>query len=373
MAEVRPERRRASLARRIGIWVGLSTAAALLVFAVVAFFAVAWQEREGDEPGAARTGEAESESNAGEVLDEVLLAMAVAAPVGLALAVGGAVWITRRALRPVDDVIAAAGDMTAAHLDRRLPVPPGDDELGRLVTTLNRLFARLEQGHAALGRFADEASHELRTPLAVVASELEVALRRPRTAEAWEETARTTLDEVRRLAGLVGAMLRLARADAAPAGPVAPVDMRTLVETLVQRRAATTAREGGPVLVAPAGAMAAWVQGDAEALSVALSNLLDNAVRYATAAGRVTTSIERGDQGVRVHIDDTGPGVPPSEREAIFVRYARGIGARDDGAGLGLAIARRIAEQYGGSLVAGDAPGGGARFTLALPTAEEPQ
>ena len=359
---------RGSLARRIGAWVGLSTAAALLVFAVVSFIAVAWQEA-GDDTSTA-TATTEAEGSPANVLHEVLTAMVFAAPVGLGLAIGGAAWVTRRALSPVDDVIAAAEGMTAQHLDRRLPVPPGDDELAKLVTALNQLFERLEQGNAALARFADDVSHELRTPLSVVTSELEVALRRPRTAEQWEATARTALDETRRLGELVGAMLRLARADAAPLANVAAVDLASLVDAVVEARRPRDKVETDVVVAA--GNAPAWVRGDAEALSVAVSNLLDNALRYATPDGRVTLSIERQADEVKTHVDDTGPGVPHEEREAILAPYTRGSGARGDGAGLGLAITRRIAEQHAGRLEITDAPGAGARFTLVLPVGSPP-
>lgn len=325
----------------------MSTAAALLVFSVVAFFVVEWQEA-GD---ANETPAEEAAETTSDVLVEVLLAMAFAAPAGLVLAAGGAIWVTRRALKPVDDVIAAARDMSTAHLDRRLPTLPGNDELARLVATLNQLFDRLERGHADLERFADDASHELRTPLSVVASELEIALRRPRTVEEWEATARTSLDEVRRLADLVGAMLRLARADAS-ALVMKRVDVTSLVDSLTST---------------PSNEAPAWIEADADALCIALSNLLDNAARHAGPEGKVTVSVEQSADEVRVHVDDTGPGVPASRREAIFAPYARDRGPHHDGAGLGLAIARRIAEQHGGNLSAGDAPSGGARFTVSLP------
>ncbi len=344
---------------------GLSTAAALVAVVAVTFIAVAWQEStdEPAPPGAAAEGSPE------DVLGELLTAMIFAAPVGLGLAVGGSLWATRRALEPVDEVIEAANSMTAAHLDRRLPVPRNNVDLARLVTALNQLFDRLEQGHAALARFADDVSHELRTPLSVVTSELEVALKRPRTPDQWQATARTALDETRRLGELVGAMLRLARADASPLASVEPVDLVSLVDAVVAARQPADA--AGPVVEIAASDAPVLVRGDAEALSVALSNLLDNALRYATPEGRVTLSLERRADEVRTHVDDTGPGVPGAEREAILAPYARGSDARGDGAGLGLAITRRIAVQHSGRLEVGDAPGGGARFTLVLPAGND--
>src|SRR6185295_18417716 len=106
-----------------------------------------------------------------------------------ALSTAGALWLSRRALAPVDRVIAAAREITVENLDRRIDVPARDDELRTLVLTLNDLLDRIERGHRALAMFAADASHELRTPIAAICSELEVALRRPRSADDWAQSA----------------------------------------------------------------------------------------------------------------------------------------------------------------------------------------
>jgi signal transduction histidine kinase len=133
-----------------------------------------------------------------DTLNQILTTMLLVAPAAAALATIASLYVTRRVMRPIDDVVRAAAEMSAEDLNRRLPVPAHDDELARLVHALNDLFARLERGYAAQASFASDASHELRTPLSVVLAELEVALRRPRSSAEWEATANAVLLEVRR-------------------------------------------------------------------------------------------------------------------------------------------------------------------------------
>jgi signal transduction histidine kinase len=355
-----------SLRGRLTLWLVGSTALSLAVFAVVAYVVARYREAadEPDEPAAEQQR---------EVVAQVVEAMAFAAPIGLALAAGGAFWLTRRALRPVDDVIAAAAGMSAERLDARLPEPHQAGELRDLVVALNQLLERLERGHAGLARFSADASHELRTPLAVIGNELEVALRRPRSPDEWQAAARTSLDEVRRLGRLVDALLRLARSEAGPAGRGEPVELAALVEQVSAQHAATAARAGVTLRTSSdgGGAASAQVRADPDALAAALANLVGNALRYTPRGGTVELGCARREPGhIAILVDDDGPGVPAAEREAIFEPFARGAAGRsadDPGLGLGLAIARRVATRWGGSLHIETRPGGGARFVLTLP------
>jgi len=355
-----------TLRGRLTLWIVLSTALSLTIFAAVAYMVVMYEEgREED----TLTAEAQS----ADVLDEVLTAMAFAAPVGLALAAGGAFWMTRRALRPIDQVIGAAATISADKLDARLPVPRADGELRDLVGSLNGLLERIERGYASLSLFTADASHELRTPLTVIGNELEVALRRPRSVDEWQASARTSLDEVLRLGRLVDALLRMARTEAEPPGRGERVELAVLIEQVVAAHGAAAARAGVSVASAP-GETSASITADPDALRSAIANLVSNAIRYTPRGGSVTVALERRDAThVAILVDDTGPGVAADEREAIFVPFARGTqGKRADdasaGLGLGLAIARRIATRLGGTLHAESRPGGGgARFVLALP------
>ncbi len=363
------DRARGSLRRRLALWIFVSTALSFILFALVAYVVVLVEEQDEIESG-------EPEDIPGDARDEVLTALAFAAPVGLALATGGALWLTRRALGPVDRVIGAASEITAEDLDRRIPIDGATGELRALVLALNGLLARLESGYQALSLFAADASHELRTPLAVISSELEVALRRTRTPAEWEASARSALEELRRLGKLIDALLLLTRSGAAP-GKTQRIDLAALAEEVVASHQAR-ARDGGVSLVGPLADGAPAVDGVPDALGSALSNLVGNAIRYTPRGAAVALSLERPAPGrIALRVDDGGPGLAEGESEAVFTPFWRGAQgrARDAagrsgdpvGLGLGLAIARRVVEQHGGRLTAENRAGGGARFTIELP------
>jgi signal transduction histidine kinase len=316
-----------------------------------------------------------------EVAAVVLQAMAVAMPLGLVIAAGGSYWLSRRVLAPIDQVVRVARNVTAQDLDERLAVPDTDDELKDLVLAQNALLERLSHGFRALNQFASDASHELRTPLAIISNELEVALRRPRTPEEWRGSAERSLDELRRLHRLVEALIELARADAeSPFGDgfVDPQVLAVEVCATLASQAASSGIELSADISTDKPEM--FVQGTAEGLRVALSNLVCNALRYTPRGGHVRVIVDRlsGDR-VAIHVDDTGAGVDIAETEAIFAPFARGArgraadaqeeyGAR--GLGLGLSIAKRIVERHRGTIVVTRSKEGGARFTVEIPVAE---
>ncbi len=372
MTQAEPRRGGRTLRARLALWIVLSTALSFAIFGVVAYLVVLFEERAEEQHGSVEDPIAEART-------EVLTALAFAAPIGLALAAAGAYWLTRHALAPVDRVIQAAAAISTERLGDRLPVPDDDDELRALVTALNSLLARLERGHVALALFAADAAHELRTPLAVIASELEVALRRPRSVAEWEASAGTSLDEVRRLSRIVDALLRLARADAATPATGERVELAVLVERTIATLASAAAA-AGVTLEGPSatGTEAAAVDGDPDALSSALANIVANAIRYTPRGGHVSAAIEPADardDRVTLVVDDSGPGLASDELERIFAPFQRGsasTGSEASSTGLGLAIARRIVERHGGHLIAGCSPTGGARFTLELPRSRQP-
>lgn len=348
-----------SLRGRVALWMVAAASLSLALFTIAAYVVVRFEETV--ERGDAAIADAETRR-------QVFTALAISAPIGLALSIAGALWLSRRALVPVERMIAAARDLTIASLDRRIEVPERDDELRTLALALNDALDRLEHGHRALAMFAADASHELRTPIAAICSELEVALRRPRTPEDWEQSARTSLDELRRLARVTDSLLRFAQADAAHTPCTGDVELASLVDDVTEIHAAA-ARAAGVELAARCGTDVR-VQGDADMLSTAISNLVANAIRYTPRGGSITATVELGAGAAHVHVDDTGRGLAPGELEAIFTPFARGTQAKTAdaaGLGLGLPIARRIAERHGGTIAAYNRPTGGARFSLRLP------
>jgi signal transduction histidine kinase len=294
----------------------------------------------------------------------VLLARLVAGlGAALLLASAAGYWVAGLALRPVEAMRRQAEEISGEP-GRRLPVPPVDDELGRLGATLNAMLARLEQALAAERRFVADASHELRTPLTVLKSELDVALLRERTPAELRAALGSAGEEADRLVLLAEDLLVLARADEGrlPLRREA-VRVRDLLETAA-RRAGT-----GPAITVDAPADLT-VLADPLRLGQALANLVDNAVRHGGAPVELNASDGAGE--VRIAVCDHGPGFPAGFAARAFERFSRPDAGRTGlGAGLGLAIVRAIAEAHGGSarVVARET---GARVELVLPALIDP-
>ena len=341
----------ATLGRGLGRSLALATVFGMLLFAVVVAIALYHHEITDTTP----------EDPPLEIIEEVAVGFAFAAPFGVALSLAVARKLTHGTTERLDSVIASASQMTGERLDLRLPVSPANDALDQLSGALNAALDRIERGVAAQRRFAADASHELRTPLTVISTNLEVARRKPREAAHWEHVADDTLAEVRRMNALVDKLLVLSRAGAAGLHRE-HVDLRKLAALAVER-AAGAAREVRVVLLdgpPVAGEL------DTEAMDIVLDNLLRNAIEHSPAGGVVEVGVEPGPSLV---VDDRGPGVPAELRERIFEPFSRGGGAdraSHRGFGLGLAICRRIVAEHGGTVGVADRPGGGARFVVSL-------
>ncbi len=292
-------------------------------------------------------------------------ALLVGLPLLLAL-IAMLVWIVvGRALHPVEQMRREVDEIGGSDLHRRLREPGVRDEIGKLATTMNEMLDRLEASSEAQARFVSDASHELRTPIAVIRHELEIALRDDDT-DLLRQTASDVLDEDVRMQRLVDDLLLLARRPGAPADPGdAPlVDLDDVV--MVEAH-----RVPHALLVDTSAVSAGQVRAQPERLARIVRNLLDNALRHATATVAVTvTSIN---SRVVLHVDDDGPGIPPDERERIFERFGRVDESRtrgDGGTGLGLAIVRQLADALGGTVSVETSPTlGGARFTVTFPDA----
>ncbi|GGZ31928.1 two-component sensor histidine kinase [Streptomyces inusitatus] len=285
----------------------------------------------------------------------------------LLLIVGSVTWlVTRRALAPVEGIRREMAAITAsADLSRRVPEPGSRDEVARLARTTNETLAALEASEERQRRFVADASHELRSPIASLRTQLEVGAAHPELLDvpgAVEDTVR--------LQQLAADLLLLARLDAGERPGLARVDLGALVrEETSQRTASGAAGDRAAVTVETADA-GLDVDGSRSQLARVLGNLLDNAQRHAEA--EVTASVRRDGRYVVLAVADDGEGVPEAERERIFERFVRLDDARsrdEGGAGLGLAIARDVAERHGGSLTVGRAATGGALFELRLPAA----
>ena len=297
-----------------------------------------------------------------EPVDDAIEALARALVIGaplLLLVVAVSTWfVVGRALQPVDRIRAQVAEISSQSLDRRVPVPTSDDEIGRLATTMNTMLDRLEGSATRQRRFVADASHELQTPLAAVHTDLEVALRHPDSTN-WTETATDVLAANERMGRLVRDLLFLARGDEVRPPPAQPVDLDTVVIEEV-------ARTRAPIDTSRVSAAA--VLGRREDLARVVTNLLDNALRHATST--VAVSLASGSDVV-LTVSDDGAGIAPDDRERIFERFTRLDSARaraTGGTGLGLSIAREIVDAHGGTIRVEDAAPG-ARVVVTLPSA----
>lgn len=311
----------------------------------------------------------ESRDDALAVLGRLL---AVGMPAVLVL-VAGLTWLlVGRALRPAEEIRRQVDRISSAALDRRVPEPDGSDEVARLARTMNRMLDRLERAQYRQRRFTADASHELRTPLATIRQAAEVALAHPdRTGVA--DLARTVLTEELRVQRLVEDLLLLARSD--ERGLHLRADVVDLDDVVFDE--ARRLRAAHPALtVDTARVSAGRIVGDVEALRRILANLGDNAARHA--AGAVAFGLGESPSGVRLTVDDDGPGIPAAERERVLGRFVRLDASRGrspdrgGGAGLGLAIVAELVAAHGGTLHILDAPSGGARVELTFPQREAP-
>jgi heavy metal sensor kinase len=268
------------------------------------------------------------------------------------------------ALRPVESMRREAEAVSASEPGRRLPLPPGDDEISRLGTTLNTMLDRLETALAQERRFVSDASHELRTPLASLRTELELALRRPRPAGELRSALASAAEETERLSRVADDLLVLARSDGGrlPVNPE-PIPAAQLLAEVTERFGAEAAQAGRAIDLQAEDRLAVVV--DRLRASQALGNLVDNALRHGR--GRIRLVARRADGQAELHVQDEGPGFPEGFVDHAFDRFSRADPARQGpGAGLGLAIVGVIANAHGGSAHAANRDGG-ADVWLELP------
>ena len=312
-------------------------------------------------------------------LQSLMMALSLSLLVGGAAAAVGANALSRRLTRPLQQMATAARAVGESSLDARIPNVSRDAEIQDVTRVLNEMLARLEAAFAAQQtlinsqrRFVADASHELRSPLSNLRGTVEVALRRPRTDEDYRDTLQVSLAEIERLSRLVTALLTLSRADAG--GLERSFQACDLVSIAAQSVAAHAARalenRVNLQLDAPDNLR---VMGDADRLREVADNLLDNALRYAPPGTRVAVSIARDGESCLLEVEDDGPGLAEADVARVFDRFYRADASRDrksGGMGLGLAIVKTIVEAHGGSVSAGNRVGGGAVFSVRLPSVQ---
>lgn len=303
-------------------------------------------------------------------LRRVRLVLLWSIPAVLLMASLGGYWISRRALAPVDQMTQAARSIGIQNLSQRLTVPATGDELERLSTTWNDMLARLETAVKRLSQFTADASHELRTPIALIRTTAELTLRRERSVETYREALRQIVVETERTARLVEDLLLLARADAGrPTLALERMELTPLVRDVCQQgQVLAHARQLEISTELPDEPV--YVEANDPALRRMLLLLLDNAMKYTPAGGRITLSVDRGSGAATVAVRDTGVGIPEAALPHVFERFYRVDESRSrdaGGTGLGLSIAKWIAERHHASLDAESVVGQGSVFRVRFP------
>jgi two-component system, OmpR family, sensor kinase len=308
-----------------------------------------------------------------EMLDGIRLTFYWIIPLALLLASAGGYFLTRKSLAPVADMATQARGMGAARLSERLEVSNPRDELGTLALSFNELLDRLEKSFEQQRRFVADASHELRTPVAILQGETEVTLSRPnRSPEEYRETLAILRGESQRLAHIIEDLFTLTRADAGQY-PLKPreVYLDELAADLLRRTRSLAISKGITLTSSIQPELPS--QADEDLLRRMLLNLLDNGIKYTPAGGTVHVDCHRDGNTYVLRVSDTGPGIPAKLQPRIFERFFRADKARSraegdtGGAGLGLSIARWIAEAHEGRLELTRSDASGTTFTAFLP------
>lgn len=282
----------------------------------------------------------------------------------LAIAVAGAiaVWLgISYGLRPLDRLNAALGRRSPE--DVRPVVHDVPNEFKPLVSAVNGMLMRIDEGLSSMRHFISDASHQLKTPLAGLQAQTQMALR-----ETDSETIRDSLAKVdvsvRRTSRLAQQLLSHARA-AEPTGELQEVDLvRVAKETVSLMTPQALARN---IDLGYEGTDSAPVSGDPTLLEEMMMNLADNALRYSPPGARVTLSVHRNEISTSLVVDDNGPGIPVEKRKEVFERFVRLPGSQAEGCGLGLAIVQEIAVSHGARAVLEESPHGGLRVRIELP------
>lgn len=302
--------------------------------------------------------------------EQARLALALAVGVTLLIAVIPGSLLVRRSLAPIGDMTRQAARIGAERLGERLPTGNPRDELGALARVLNDLLDRLQAAFAQQRRFMAEAAHELRTPVAVVRAETELALSGERPAAEYREALGVVWSESERLGRIVDDLLTLSRAEAGEyplrAGHA---DLAEVVADVVRAHRALAATRDVTLVADTADELP--LNGDEVLLSRMLRNLVENAVKHGRMGDQVRVEARREDEHYVLRVADTGPGISEAARERVWEPFFRGAGARaggaEGGAGLGLPIARWIAEAHGGTLELADPGPHGTVFEARIP------
>jgi signal transduction histidine kinase len=298
---------------------------------------------------------------------DIIFGMCAAIPTVLLVVIIGGPLVASRAVAPVEEIRQAASSITAQNLDRRLPVPPTNDEIAGLITVLNATFERLQRSFEQSARFTADASHQLKTPVAVLRAGIEEMLNDPKTPPEQQARAEELLHQTRQLTSVAENLLMLARADA---GRLelnrVEFDLRELLDGILDD--ARVLAESRDLTIEAEEPDSLPIFGDRTFISIVLQNLLNNAVKYTVERGSICIRAKAVGDAVEVEVKNNGQPIPQDRAAHIFERFYRARGeVRAAGHGLGLSLAREIAIAHGGELALVRSDAEWTEFRLRLP------
>lgn len=301
-------------------------------------------------------------------LRELLVKLFARSAAVIVLASWGSFFLVKRTLSPVDQMTRMIRNIKPDNLDKRIQVPATADEIARLAETFNEMLMRLEKSFLSQRQIIQDVSHELKTPLTIVRGQIEVTLKKKRSAAEYEETLQSALEEVVKLRRIVDNLLLLAKFDnLGLLLEMKTLDLNVLLEDILQDIRLLGQEKS--LRVSFVAGEPARVDGNEVYLERLFRNLLENAVKYNSEGGSIRVVSETEADTVKVTIEDTGVGIPPQEREKIFDRFYRIDRARasGDGFGLGLSIAKSVVDAHKGRIEVQSTPGSGTAFFVWLP------
>jgi heavy metal sensor kinase len=303
------------------------------------------------------------------MLNHVFLQLAVGLPLAISIIAVGGYLLVQRALRPVEHITRAAEQITQLNLSKRLPVAKSGDELEQLSLALNRMIARLDDAFQNSKRFVADASHDLRTPLTILRGELEAMVEDPQLDNELRGRLAGLLEEVIHLSKIVQQLFTLSQLESCgPRTEWTRFNLAELAQTTADqmsllaedKKISLSCESGEPV----------YVEGDRSRIKQVIVNLLDNAIKYTPAQGKVQLHVHSLNGHAVLEVEDTGIGIPPEALLHVFERFYRVDKTRSTGAesaGLGLSIVKAICTAHGAEVEVLSTPGVGSRFIVRLP------
>lgn len=279
-------------------------------------------------------------------------------------------YMAQRALAGVQRVTLVAGKITAGAWDHRVPVSRHDDEIDELARAFNTMVDRIQTLFRELRDVTDDIAHDLRTPLMRIRGEAELALGEDSANPVEHERCGSILEECDQMLHLINTMLEISQTEAgAKALERHPMDGAVVAEDVVELFRPAAEDKGLHLSLLASGSAPAV--GESARIKRALAHLVDNAIKYTPAGGEIRVTCRQDGRFIGIAVQDTGPGIPPELREAVFGRFYRADASRTEpGNGLGLSLSRAIVRAHGGDILVSDAPEGGSEFLVRLPRSD---